>query len=287
MAYFLDGFIPKNVVTAFINETLKKELVFSNLVMMPRVPAELTVGASYKVPNVGSITVTSYTGADIDLQDVADGSTAITVNQAKYFNINIDQVDNEQQAKDLLPIFTEEAAYELASTQDAYIASVLDSGASIDNTSVYGAATAISIDETTIIDWIAELKIAMDNANVPKAGRWLTLPSYAETSLANANIVTASTTSEEARGLGYLRNFFGFDIYLSNNLVTSTDASTLVTTTQALAGINRSAAVVQSVQALEFYKPEKRFSSAAKGLNVYGASVLRADATASLAIVKG
>jgi hypothetical protein len=286
MANFLSGFIPTNVVTAMVNETLKKELVFANLIMMPRVPGELAPGASYKVPNVGSITVSDYDGSDISLQDVTDGSTAITVNQQKYFNINVDMVDSMQQAKDLLPLFTAEAAYELASTEDAYIASVLNAGASVNNTSIFGAATAQSLDETNIIEWIGEVKTAFDLNNVPKAGRWLVLPSFAETSLAAANVVTAATVAEDARRAGYLRNFFGFDIYMSNNLVSATDPSTSVVTYQALAGIGRSAAAVHSVQAIEFYKPEKRFSSAAKGLNVYGASVLRGDATATLAITK-
>ena len=280
MAYFLDKFIPQNVVTAFINETLKKELVFGNLIMMPRVPVELTPGSSYKVPSVGTINIGNYTGADIALQDVTDTGITITVDQAKYFNINLDMVDTEQQAKDLLPIFTQEAAYSLASAQDAYIASVLDAGAGIDNTVAFGTSACVGIDESTIIDFIAEVKNAMDAANAPKIGRYLVLPSYAETALANANVVTASTTSEEARGNGFMRNFFGFDIYMSGNLVTANSQ------TKVIAGINRSAALVQSVQALEFYKPELRFSSAAKGLNVYGAKVLRADATASLCVYK-
>lgn len=286
MAFFLDKFIPQNVVTAFINETLKKELVFGKLIMLPRVPAQLTPGASYKVPGVGSINIKNYTGADIDLQNVTDTEVAIAVDQSKYFNINLDMVDTEQQAKDLLPIFTAEAAYELANVQDAYIASVLDAGASLKNTQVFGSAAAVGIDESTVIDFIAGIKNAMDAANVPKAGRFLVLPSYAETALASANVVTAATTSEVARATGYLRNFFGFEIYMSNNLVTAADPSTAVVSHQAVAGINRSAALVQSVQNLEFYKPEKRFSAAAKGLNVYGAKVLRGDATVSIKIYK-
>lgn len=287
MAFFLDAFIPKNVVTAFINETLKKELVFGNLIMLPKAPGQLSKGASFKVPSVGSIDIKNYTGANLDLQNVVDTEVAIIIDQAKYFNVNLDQVDTEQQAKDLLPIFTAEAAYELASVQDAFIAATLDTGAELKNTQVFGSAAAIGIDETTIIDFIAGIKNALDKANAPKVGRFLVLPSYAETALASANVVTASTTSEIARANGYLRNFFGFEIYMSNNLVTATDPSTSVVSNQVIAGINRSAAFAQSVQALEFYKPELRFSSAAKGLSVYGAKVLRSDATASLKVYQG
>ena len=280
MANFLSGFIPTNVVTAMVNETLKKDLVFGNLIMNPTIPGQLTPGASYKIPSVGSITVNNYTGADIDLQDVTDSSIALTVDQQKYFNINVDKVDSMQQAKSLLPLFTAEAAYELASTEDTYIAATLSAGAAINNASIFGAAAAQALDETNIIEWIGEVKTAYDKANVSKAGRFLVLPPFAETALASANVVTAATVAEAARTTGYLRNFFGFDLYMSNSLPVDTEEY------QAIAGINRSGAIIHSVQEIEFYKPEKRFSAAAKGLNVYGAKVLRADATASLKISK-
>jgi len=285
MANFLDYFIPKNVVTAFVNATLKKDLVFGNLILMPRAGADIERGESYKVPSVGTITTDDYDGTDMLMQDVLDTGAVITIDQAKYFNIAVDQVDSEQQAKDLLPLFVEQAAYSLSNVQDAYIASILDSEATIDNTSIYGASTAIGIDESTVLDWISNVKTSFDDANVPQEGRFLVLPSFAQNAIAASNIVTASTTLEEARSKGFVTNFFGFNIYMSNNLVSSVVPS-VGTVVKAIAGIQRSAACVQSVSALEFYKPEKRFGSAAKGLSVYGAKVLRADATASLAIVK-
>ncbi len=112
MAFYLDKFIPKNVVTAFVNEKLRNELVFSSLVTQYDPKVNIARGASYVVPSVGNISVSAYDGTDITMQNASDTGVTITVNAADYFNFNIDKVDSEEQAKALMPLYVDEAAYE-------------------------------------------------------------------------------------------------------------------------------------------------------------------------------
>jgi len=272
MAFYLDKFIPKNVVTAFVNEKLRNELVFSNLVTPYDPKVNIARGASYVVPSVGSISVSAYDGTDISMQNATDTGVSITVDQANYFNFAVDKVDSEEQAKDLMPLYVDEAAYALADSQDAWIASMLASGAGLTNTDIAGTSAAISIDESTIIDYMRQVKVAMDLNNAPKQNRFIVLPAFAAGFLAQSNVETASTTSEEARLAGYVQRYFDFDIYMSNNLVEASSEYT------AIAGVASASKLIQTVQDIEFYTPEARFGSASKGLNVYGGAVTNANA---------
>ena len=284
MAFFLDHFINTEIVTGFTNAVLKKNMLFKDLIMDARMVGALQPGGSYKVPGNGAITIGDYAGAAITHQKVTDTGIIIPIDKKKYFSIQVDKVDSYQEAKATMKGFVEEAGVDLAVVQDADIATVLSAQAGINNLSVFGAATSIAIDETNVIDFLASMKTAYDEAHVPKAGRWLVLPGFAETALAVANVITATTVAEAARTNGFLLNFMGFNLYSSENMPQATPVATLEY--KVLAGIKRSAAMVQQVQELEFFRHPDFFSDNAKGLNVYGTKVLRADATASMTIHK-
>ena len=67
---------------------------------------------------------------------------------------------------------------------------------------------------------------------------------------------------------GLVAQAAGFDIYLSNNCVNSTDTYTIV------GGVDSAATYAEQIVSTEAYRPEKRFADAVKGLHVYGAKVV-------------
>lgn len=255
MAFHLDKFVPKNVITGMVLAKLDKSLVFSGLVNYANADG-LKRGDSYRIPGVGSITIGDYAGTDITVQDIADVNVDIPIDQAKYFAFYLDKVDNYESAMNVLPMYVDRGAYGLASSVDNYIAQ-----------SIVAEATAVTggtIDATNVLDWVASIKVAMDTANVPQEGRWLVVPPNVAGAIAKTNIETASTTLEQARLTGFVQRYLGFDIFMSNNLVDGTVGK------EAVAGVPSAYQFIQSISDIEFMDAEKRFASLSKGLLVYG-----------------
>lgn len=72
---------------------------------------------------VSNVTVKDYNKAnDIDAAQIQDDyDQTFDIDQSKYFNIGVNDVDRVQSQPALLPRYTSEAAYQLALTYDAYI----------------------------------------------------------------------------------------------------------------------------------------------------------------------
>ena len=269
MAFHLSDFVPANVVTALVITQLREQQVMRNLVRNSN-KANVGPGASYKVPGVGSITIGTYAGTDITTQALTDTSVTVTINQHKYFAFYADEVDTEQAAYDVLPLYIEEATHTLANSADSYIASVAASGASL-------SVSGVGITESNVSDWVADIKKTMDEANVPQAGRWLVVPPHVAASVALSNIETASTTDERARLEGFVQRYLGFDMYMSNNLDATVPSSGVVGA-NAIAGIPNAIDFIDSVNSVSMQPAEKRFATQVKGLHVYGCSVTQGNA---------
>jgi len=86
----------------------------------------------------------------------------------------------------------------------------------------------------------------------------------------------ASGTTEALRN-GVVGRAFGFDIFLSNNVTVVTGDDYLV-----CAGVNSAITFATQINKIEAYRPENEFSDALKGLNLYGAKLVRPSAIATL-----
>ena len=95
------------------------------------------MGSVVKICGVGNITVGDYT-KDTDMsnpQTLSDTVTELTIDQAKYFNFQIDDIDKAQCTPRLMEAAMKVAASSLANVADRYVYSL-----------AYDAANTITID---------------------------------------------------------------------------------------------------------------------------------------------
>jgi hypothetical protein len=126
---------------------------------------------------------------------------------------------------------------------------------------------------------LINLKIKLDNANVPQEGRYVVVPPWYHGLLLGSDLfvrVDASGTSEALRN-GMVGRAFGFDVLVSNNapLVTGDDYAVM-------AGVPSAITFAEQIVKVEPYRPQDSFSDALKGLHVYGAKLVRPDAIATV-----
>ena len=267
------GFIPKLWSARLLN-ALDKSHVFANVVNRDYEGEIKKMGDTVHINTIGAVTIGTYTqNTDFTSgpETLATTDQTLTIDQAKYFNFQVDDIDAAQAAGDIMDKAMTRAAYGLADASDKYIAGILAGAADASNTV---STSAVALTSSNVYENVVKMRTILDKANVPTAGRWLVIPPemYALILLDDRFVKTGGEMAEGILRTGLVAQAAGFDIYLSNNCVSvnsnSTDTYTIV------GGVDSAATYAEQIVSTEAYRPEKRFADAVKGLHVYGAKVV-------------
>ena len=267
------GFIPKLWSARLLN-ALDKSHVFANVVNRDYEGEIKKMGDTVHINTIGAVTIGTYTqNTDFTSgpETLATTDQTLTIDQAKYFNFQVDDIDAAQAAGDIMDKAMTRAAYGLADASDKYIAGILAGAADTSNTV---SASAVALTSSNVYENVVKMRTILDKANVPTAGRWLVIPPemYALILLDDRFVKTGGEMAEGILRTGLVAQAAGFDIYLSNNCVSvnshSKDTYTIV------GGVDSAATYAEQIVSTEAYRPEKRFADAVKGLHVYGAKVV-------------
>lgn len=272
-------------VTTFIPElwnarllyALEKAHVATNLVNRNYEGEIRNHGDTVHINTIGAITVKSYTkNTDIDAPETLTTTDQnLVIDQAKYFNFQVDDVDKVQAAGELVDTAMGRAAYALADVSDAYLLGVIAAGAAAGNT-IGSAAAPVAITASNVYENIVKLKTKLDKANVPNTGRTIVVPPDVHSLLLLDDRFAKSTATagQEALINGLVGRIAGFDVYMSNNVKTGTGTDTGKTPYfEITAQITDATTYAEQIIKTEAYRMESRFADAVKGLHVYGAKV--------------
>ena len=267
------NFIPELWSARLLN-ALDKSHVFANVVNRDYEGDIKKMGDTVHINTIGAVTIGTYTqNTDFSSgpETLATTDQTLTIDQAKYFNFQVDDIDAAQAAGDIMDKAMTRAAYGLADASDKYIAGILAGAADATNTV---SSSAVALTSSNVYENVVKMRTILDKANVPTAGRWLVIPPemYALILLDDRFVKTGGEMAEGILRTGLVAQAAGFDIYLSNNCVSvnsnSTDTYTIV------GGVDSAATYAEQIVSTEAYRPEKRFADAVKGLHVYGAKVV-------------
>ena len=272
-------------VTTFIPElwsarllyALEKSHVATNLVNRNYEGEISNHGDTVHINTIGAITVKSYTkNTDIDAPEtLTTTDQTLVIDQAKYFNFQVDDVDKVQAAGELVDTAMGRAAYALADVSDAYLLGVIAAGAAAGNT-IGSAAAPVALTASNVYENIVKLKTKLDKANVPNTGRTIVVPPDVHSLLLLDDRFAKSTATagQEALINGLVGRIAGFDVYMSNNVKTGTGTDTGKTPYfEITAQITDATTYAEQIIKTEAYRMESRFADAVKGLHVYGAKV--------------
>ena len=221
-------------------------------------------GNTVKICGVGDISVFDYT-RDTDMsspETLSDSVRTLTIDQAKAFNFQFDDVDQAQQTPKVMQEAMRKAASALANAADNYVFGLYEDAADgnvIENES----AT-----KDNIIDTIISARTKLFANNVYDADDIVieVTPEVAELILKAK--ISLSTDNGEALEAGCIGSVCGTKIYVSNN-VKKVDGHH-----KCLARTKRAIAFAQQLSEIDAYRPEKRFADAVKGLHLYGAKIV-------------
>lgn len=223
-------------------------------------------GNVVRICGVGAVTVSEYTkNANMGAPSaLSDNMRELLIDQAKYFNFQIDDIDRAQASPRLMEAAMKNAASALANDADQYIFKL------------YGeAGTTISETDTTVENVInhlidARTKLFLANVSDPSDIVIEVSPEIAGMILkAKVNL---SSDNTEALESGCIGSIGGCKIFVSNNIVKSEAESGYKH--KCLARTKRAIAFAEQLSEIDAYRPELRFADAVKGLHLYGAKVV-------------
>ncbi len=223
-------------------------------------------GAVVKICGVGNVSVGDYT-KNTDMsnpQTLDDTVRELYIDQAKYFNFQIDDIDRAQSSPKLMGEAMRVAAAALANTADAYVFGLYgDAGKTI---------TEGNVTADNVMDMIIAARTALYGSGVGDASDVVLEVSPEIAALILKAKITLSTDNGEALEAGCLGSMGGCKIYVSPNIVKQDVEGK--TYHKCLARTKRAIAFAEQLSEIDAYRPEKRFADAVKGLHLYGAKVV-------------
>ena len=284
------NFVP-SVWAADILRALQTLLVYANpAIINSDYEGDIaSVGDSVRINMVGDVTVKDYTkGNDIDSpEDLTDAQLTLLIDQAKYFNFAVDDIDKRQAQNGLREEAAMRAAYGLRKALDSFVAAQYTDIATGNFVGSTGSAiTGFSGDSKKAYKQLTLLKQKLDDTDTPEDGRFVVVPTWLEGYLLNDDRVISYGTPENRSAMrdgfkagdnGLIGRAAGFDVYRSTLVPNSSSTEYKV-----IAGHRSAWSKAEQILETEAYRPEKRFADALKGLHVYGAKVVRPSNLACL-----
>lgn len=267
------NFIP-TIWSARLNEKFKKNLVYGNCVNTDYEGEIQGQGSTVKINSIGAVTIGDYdktTGIGTP-EELSSDQTSLVIDQAKYFNFQVDDIDKAQANVDLLEGGIKEAAFGLANTADKYIAGFYTE---------VKAGNTIGDDTTPIVptkdnayDYLVDLGVILDENDVPEDNRFVVVPAWFYGLLVKD---PRFTKEMDVMRTGFVGNIDNMAVYKSNNVPNTTGTKYKI-----IAGHKSAISFAGQVDSVEGYRPESQFSDAIKGLQVYGAKCIKPEGIAVL-----
>tara|TARA_R110000782_G_scaffold96713_1_gene181294 strand:+ start:678 stop:1487 length:810 start_codon:yes stop_codon:yes gene_type:complete len=260
----IDNFIPE-IWSAGVTQSF-----IANQIVIPTLNTQYdgvaTRGNTVHIINATTPTIVDYAaaGRTINAEALSDTEVQLLINQEKAFSVNVDDVDKVQAAGSF-NAWTEAAGRALAEDAESFLIATMLAGATDGNS---GAVVVDTPDEAKAA--LRAIRKLMVEAKVPSANRSCVVnPDFADLLLQGLSDVSAAGSSDELRN-GVIARLYGMDI-LESPLVAGSTASAIGYHQDMVAFVNQ-------IGSLESLRNPAKFSDIVRGLNVYGALVVKTEA---------
>lgn len=234
-------------------------------------------GESVKILGVGKPTIKSIAKSarnnDIDsAEEIEDTSIIMQINQIRYFNYKIGDIDKAQAVDGLMSALQEETTEGLANEVDTYIAGMAkDSNVK----QVYGSAKKVvtgtaSSGEVNVLQALRDARKMLTKNDVKANTKVVATVDADFEDLFVAEYENKNTNNSENLKNGAIGMYHKMLIKSSNNVAVDGNGNSLI-----MVRTQRAIAFAKPLTHTEAYRPEKGFADAVKGFILFDAKVVR------------
>lgn len=226
-----------------------------------------------KILGVVRPTIRTYVpGTALVREGANDNAQYMDIDQFRYFDFEVDDVEKAQSQKGLIEALSKEATLGLSEEADAYVANLvvadkanLNSAASTDISTVTDGG--ISLIESGFATLYGNNCKPSDTFHLEITPEWYTI--------LRPEIITLDTNNSEIIKKGYVGKYGNALISIENMLGTWNDGTR--DTKLAMLRTNKAIAFAGQIDKVEAYRPQDAFSDAIKGLYVFGSKIVRPE----------
>lgn len=232
------------------------------------------------------IVVSDYKiGEGIKYQNPTSSKVELPIDKGKYFAFECNDVVKHQSDLKLMNNWSDDAGERMKIAVDKDVLANIYSSAATENQGATAGAVSGNLNlgavgsprqlsASTVLEFILDVGLAMDEQNLPETGRWIVLPHWVCRLIKSSDLKAAYLTGDSVTPLrnGKIGIVDRFTIYSSNNLSTVQDAGQTVT--NVVAGIKAGLAFASQMTNMETLPNPNDFGKLVRGLNIYGYKVI-------------
>lgn len=268
MAY--TNFIP-SVWAETINRELERACVFVEDCNRQYEGLVASKGDSVHILGVGKPTIKTLardnaSGQIDDPEEIEDTSVILNINQIRYFNYMVGDIDKAQAVGGLMDALSQETSEGLANEMDKYISNM---AVSSDVEKLTADATVVTKDN--VLDILDTAIMKLQENDVPMSSGITITVSPRFYKLFKQAYITKDTDNSDFLKNGKVAMYGNVTVKLSNNVVKTEDN----TVDNIMIRSKRAIAFVNPLTHTEAYRPEKTFADAVKGYVLFDGKVVR------------
>ncbi len=267
MAY--ENFIP-SVWSEAINRGLERACVFVQDCNRQYEGDVSEMGDSVHILGVGKPSIKTLgranaSGAIDAAEEVTDSSVILNVNQIRYFNYKVGDIDKAQAVGGLMDALSEETSEGIANAMDKFVAELVK-----DAPKLYSEATTVTKDNVLDILDDAIEKLQENDVNLASGVSVTISPKFYK--LFKKAYIGADTDNSDFLKNGIVTRYGSVLIRMSNNVAKNDDGSEGI-----MIRTKRAVAFVNPLTHTEAYRPENSFADAVKGFVLFDGKIVRPE----------
>lgn len=268
MAY--SNFIP-SVWAEAINRELERVCVFAEDCNRQYEGAVASKGDSVHILGVGKPTIRTLdrenaSGEIEGAEEVADTSVILNINQIRYFNYKVGDIDKAQAVNGLMDALSAETGEAMANEIDKFIGNF---AVAAEVTALNEAAIKVTKDNVLSLLDDAIQKLQENDVNTNNGVTVTVSPRFYK--LFKQAYITSNTNNSEQLKNGKVAMYGNVTVKMSNNVCKTEDG----TVDNIMIRTKRAIAFVNPLTHTEAYRPEKSFADAVKGFALFDGKVVR------------
>lgn len=232
-----------------------------------------------KILNVTRPTIRTYVpGTSLTREAATDGSQTLQINQYKYFDFEVEDIDKAQSVPGLMEALSEEASRGLAEEGDKYVASLIEAAVEDGTNPIGQSDSVISLSKSNCVEKMEDGFAYLYGKNCKVSDTFYLEVAPKVFTIYRQALTELSTDNPEILKKGAVGRINNAYVCIENLLPTgkvgtgSTDDTyyNVLRTSKAIA-------FVEQIDKVEAYRPHDAFQDALKGLYVFGAKIVRPD----------
>ena len=232
-----------------------------------------------KILSVTRPTIRTYSpGTPLTLEGLTDGSLTLALNQYRYFNFEVEDIDKAQSVPGLMEDASRQASLGLAEEGDKYVASLIEAAVEDGANPIGQSSSVISLTKANAVAAVEDGFAYLYGKNCRVNDTFYLEVAPKVFTIYRQALTELSTDNPEVLKKGAVGKINNAYVCIENLLPTGkVGTGSSDDTYYNVLRTDKAIAFAEQIDKVEAFRPQDAFQDALKGLYVFGAKIVRPD----------